>query len=190
MIPLFCYEQKKDGQKYLKSLQSLTPKSEARLYKAYQKKSLEDLPETDPVVTLLATPNDYQSKFGFFEFAFIQLKCFGECFIYKECPEEGVNAGKPTSLHLLDPQSVVLLITNTYPQYITGYDYIVSGQKILENVPVDKIIHIKYPNPSYSYNGTELRGLSPLKVLSRRFKYLFDLILYNHILLCIAGKYW
>src|SRR5690606_30943062 len=80
----------------------------------------------------------------------------------------GVNAGKPFSLHLLYPQYVIMHVSQTMGGMVHSYSYIIDGKVIAEKIPVEDIIHIKYFNPLFSYQSDQYRGLSPLKVLSKR----------------------
>lgn len=166
LIPLWCYEVKED--KELKKLKQLSYKAEPRLHKAYSLKALEDLPETDRVQALLENPNERMSKFEFFEFIYSSLNLQGEAFIVKQRPEMGVNAGKTVQMFPLYPQFIVMKVSNEYPREVLAYDYVVEGITLMENLPVEDVIHIKYFNPNFSINGSELRGLSPVKVLTKR----------------------
>jgi HK97 family phage portal protein len=166
MVPIYVYQVKDDAAH--KKLKMLQPTSEQRLFKAYSTKALEDAPESDPLLQLIQTPNDYQTEYEFKEHFFSRLHIDGEAFIYKEITELGVNANKVSSMHILEPKCVVMHITTTFPQTITGYDYIINGTKILDNVSPETIIHVPLFNPSNNYTINSFRGLSPLKVLSKR----------------------
>ena len=168
LVPLYCYLVKNDDA--AKQLHRLTqPHSMPFNTKSLMLKALEDLPEKDPVVSLLNAPGQGLSKFEFFEAVYTLLFIEGEVFIYKAKPEDGVNAGKPVELLLLMPQNVVLKVTDTMPRKVVAYDYVQDGFKIFENIPTEDVIHIKYFNP-YVYRGTDsyLRGLSPISVLKKR----------------------
>jgi HK97 family phage portal protein len=136
--------------------------------KALELKAFEDLPETDGLNELLENPSTTLSKFEFYEAIYIHLNLNGEAFLLKEKVELGVNAGKTVSLLIMHPQNIILKVSDTLPRRIVGYDYRVDGQVIYENIPVEDVIHIKYYNPQLTFSGSELRGLSPIKVLSRR----------------------
>lgn len=166
MIPFYAYEIIND--KVIKKLKKLQPKADVRVRAAYQVKALEDLPEEDALNELLEQFNDYQSKFEFLEAFYTMLYSQGEAFIYYPKYEEGINKGKPMFCHLMFAQFTVLRVTHTYPQEIVGYDYIVNGAAIMQGIPVEDVIHVKYFNPNYSLSGNELRGLSPLAVLRKR----------------------
>lgn len=136
--------------------------------KALELKAFEDLPETDGLNELLENPSTTLSKFEFFEGVYTHLYLNGEAFLLKEKPLVGVNAGKTVSLLIMHPQNVILKVSESLPRRVVGYDYRVDGQVIYENLSVEDVIHIKYYNPQLSFSGSELRGLSPIKVLSRR----------------------
>lgn len=167
LIPIRGYLIKND--KAAKELNKITNPHKLPLQtKALQIKALEDLPEEDPVNTLLENPSTTLSKFEFLEGVYTHLHLNGEAILLKERPEFGKNAGKPISLLIMHPQNVILKVSETLPRRVVGYDYRVDGQVIYENIPVEDVIHIKYYNPQLTFSGSELRGLSPIKVLSRR----------------------
>jgi HK97 family phage portal protein len=117
---------------------------------------------------LLENPCEQMSKYEFFEAVYTFLYSCGEAFILKERPALGVNAGLTAQLIILYPANIVIKVTDTLPRKVAGYDYVVDGYKVYENIPVEDMIHIKYFNPSMDFNGSELRGLSPLKALAKR----------------------
>jgi len=131
-----------------------------------QIKSMEDLPESDPVAMLLENPNG--SRYEFFCAAYTQIFINGEVFFWKERLQYGVNKGV-TKLHMLHPADMIVFISRAFPQTVTGYRYITPYGETIDFLP-DEIIHIKYCNPSNLYQQ-QFRGLSPLKsaqkILSR-----------------------
>lgn len=165
-IPLYGYEVTDD--KALKQLKSLSFNSPVRARKTYQQKALEDLPDGDPITDLLEDPFLGFNKYDGWEAIFITLLTQGEVFLYKLRPELGVNAGKTQKLGFMYPQYTVLRVTYNYPKEVVGYDYVVDGVKVIENIPKEDVIHIKYFNPHLPTTPDQFRGLSPLKVLARR----------------------
>lgn len=167
-VPLYAYLQTPD----VKSFQLLTREVKGYKnplkYKSLQTKALTDLPDNDPVAALIESPNPDMSKFEFYDAIYSFLCVFGECFILKERPSDGVNQGLPVQLNLMYPQYVIVKISQTLPRKIVGFDYRINGQMIRENIPVEDVIHIKYFNPEVGFLGEELRGLSPLVVLKKR----------------------
>lgn len=166
-IPLYGYYVTAD-QKSFKELKRELKYNNPYKYKKLQTKALEDLPEDDPACELLENPHETMSKFEFFESVFSFILLAGEVFILKERPDDGINKGRPISLKIMFPQCVTLKITDTLPRKVIAYDYRINGQLVYENIPASEVIHIKYWNPQMSYSGSELRGLSPLKVLKKR----------------------
>lgn len=168
MIPMYAYEQTEDKKafKFLSKGQKAW-KNPVR-YKSLQNKALTDLEEDDPVAMLLENPCDEMGKYEFFEAVHLFLCLFGECFILKEIPIEGVNQGKPIQLHILYPQGVIIKVSTALPRVITGYEYRINGTTLHANLTPEQVIHIKYFNPELNTTGNELRGLSPLSVLKKR----------------------
>lgn len=170
LIPIYPYLQVKD--KELKQLKALTQRqfyTNKGLWdiKMIQLKALIDAPDNDDLNALLETPNPLQSKNEFNLAAFCYWLLNGECFIYKYRVDAGANQGKVKELHIWPPDCVILNVTRTYPQKIVSYTYTFNGQRILENVPVTDVIHWKRFNPTANFDSYELRGLSPLKALTR-----------------------
>lgn len=170
LIPFYSYVKKED--KSLKKYKSLTNRQfytskgllDARLV---QVKALEEAPEDDPLNTLLDEPNPYTNKAEFFLAAYAYYLLNGECFIWKEILGDGNNKGKVKYLHIWEPENVVMHVTRTFPQTITGFSYVIGGKTIVGPVPVTDVIHWKKFNPmGCSWNGDNLRGLSPLKALT------------------------
>lgn len=167
LIPLRGYTI--TDEKKAKELRRITrPEKMPLQAKALMIKALEDLQDNDELNTLLENPSPNYGKFEFYEGVYVNLFLFGECIILKERPELGVNAGKPISMLILSPVHVVLNVSESLPRSIVSYSYVINGKMVFENIPPEDIIHIKYYNPEVSYSGNELRGLSTIKVLSRR----------------------
>lgn len=167
-VPLYNFIRTPDQKSFNKLLREIKGYKNPYKYKALQTKALDDSPDDDPVSMLLESPNQYMSKFEFYEAAYSFLLIFGECFILKERPEDGKNQGMPVELNLMFPQHVIHRISETFPRRIVGWDYRIAGNLIRENIPVEDVIHIKYFNPEATFLGNELRGLSPLVVLKNR----------------------
>lgn len=129
---------------------------------------LTDALDTDDLSIMLENPFEGMSKFESFYAICATILMQGECIMWKFKPENGPNKGKVSKLFYMAPQNVNLKVTNTFPRKILAYQYVENGQIIMDNIPVDEIIHIKYFNPLYGISGEELRGLSPLKILSKR----------------------
>lgn len=166
LIPFVTYEQK--DQEAVNKLRNMQAKADLRVRRSYEVKALEYLSDKDPLNVLLENPNTYQSKFEFFEGLYTFLFVQGECFIYTPKIQYGVTTGTVSEMHLMYPQYVILRLSNSYPHQLVGYDYVVDGVKIMEGIPVEDVIHMKYFNPNFSIMGNELRGLSPLVVLRKR----------------------
>lgn len=168
LVPLYGYEIKPD-KKAFNDLQRQLKKSVNPIkLKALSTKALEDLPEGDPLADLIEDPHETMSKYEFFEVIYASLPLYGEVFILKVRVELGPNRGKVIKLGFMHPANVVLRVSNTVPQRVLGYDYVVNGQVVMKNIPLEDVIHIKYFNPEVGMNGDELRGLSPIKVLIPR----------------------
>lgn len=125
----------------------------------FQTKALVDLPETDKFDQFIESMS-YEDRVKYYSILYIT----GELFLYKEILELGPNAGK-VILHTLNNQNVTVIISDTFPQRILGYQYLDAA--FSGTLSVDEVIHVKYYNPTIT-NGQQWRGLSPLQVLSKR----------------------
>ena len=180
LIPFYVYYVKEE--KRLRELYTLTTRifyTNKGLFDILmlRRKALMDAPEADPLVMLLTKPNQFQSQQEFFLSLFCYYLLYGECFIYKYRPDMGANSGRITELYSLSPGSLVVHVTQDYPQSVTGYEFVVNGVSIYKQIPPEDIIHIKKFNPETTSgfnmlnNYARFRGLSPLvpvrKLLTR-----------------------
>lgn len=126
----------------------------------FDKKSEEDLPDTDKL-TIFLESLDFSEK----EKLYTYLYLFGEVFMFKVKLPEGVNAGSMT-VRFLHPSRVALQISKELPAEIISYRYfdIDTGEDFA--IEPDDMIFIKFFNPSRVMMD-EWRGLSPVKVLAR-----------------------
>ena len=131
-------------------------------------KTLTETEEGDPLFDLLESPFEGMTKFESLYAIAATILMQGESIIYKEVPEFGPDKGKVIKLHYLEPYNVRIKVTAGFPRKILFYQYTVNGVIILDNIPPSEIIHTKYFNPEFGITGNELRGLSPLKVLTKR----------------------
>lgn len=167
-IPMYGYLKKPDKKAFTDLQRETKSLSNPFKLKKLQTKALEDLPEDDPLAQLIENPNEDMSKFEFLEAVYSFLFGAGEVFLHKQRPDFGANAGKVVQLNIMFPECVIPKVTDTLPRKIVAYDYRINGRMVFENIPARDIIHIKYWNPNITYNGDELRGLSPIKVLKTR----------------------
>ena len=158
-IPLYVHKEKKEVDKYRKRYDVSKPGTLQRLI--FRNKSMEDVPETDPLYMLLENPNSYMTQRFFFELSMLLFLLNGEVFIYKMRTGES-RGSKVVSLHIFAASDTAIRITGDWPYVIIGYDFSVQGKRVLVNVPASDVIHIKKPNPVYDLNGGHLRGVSPL----------------------------
>lgn len=165
MIPIYSYEVKnEEAAKRLKAIQK--PCEIPLQAKALQIKALNELPESDPLQMLMNDPCMDSSRYEFYIAAYTYLYLFGECFIYKHVSE---ITGKPFAMYIMHPENVILKVSHGYPRTVVGYDYIIDGVKVEENIPLELVMHIKEFNPeTCNYNGDNLRGLSRIRVLAKR----------------------
>jgi HK97 family phage portal protein len=107
-----------------------------------------------------------QMTFQFKELVYLNLLTTGEAFILKQRLKLGPNAGK-IKLKNLNPANIIVNVSEYFPFEITGYVYQDAGRGVSFPISVEDIIYIKLENPTVDANE-QIRGLSPIRVLSMR----------------------
>jgi HK97 family phage portal protein len=166
-IPLYVYEvkdEKQFGKDRLMQRKGIHDNKSIWDLKELQTKSLEIIGEQDPLQKLLDNPNDFQSKDEFYEAAYSFCLLSGNEYLYLNILDDAANKGKPYEMYHLPPNYIFPVITNTFPRRIESYEWIMNGIQVLKT---KNILHRRYFNPNYDYNGNELIGLSPLQAARR-----------------------
>lgn len=168
LVPIYEYRirDKKAYKKYriLERKAAKNPKNSI-LYevKELQNEALELYP--GEVQELLDEPNQWQSKGEFYSLCYLFMLLTGNRYIAKNVLTEAANAGKVYELTNLPPNFMYPLPTNDIPRRVGGYEFTLYNSKI--PFTTEQIIHGKYPNPVFDYQGNELVGLSPLQAGNR-----------------------
>lgn len=118
-----------------------------------------DVPNSE-MLKLLDKPNPMQGRDEFIEALFGWLLVTGNAYIYQISPEAGLNQGKPAELWLL-PSHLTEILGGGMTQPIAGYR-VNLGAGMSMPIPADKVIHLKYWNPSTDQSGSQLYGQSPM----------------------------
>lgn len=121
----------------------------------------------------LEKPNPIQSWEELFALEKLFLRVTGNVFYYDAAPEEGMNKGVPIFRYILPSHQMQIVLKEGAGQ-MDFYDVespvdhyiLVEGNKYI-TFPAEQITHIKYTNPLYDQEGTQLYGLSPLKAALR-----------------------
>lgn len=121
----------------------------------------------------LERPNELQSWTDVKALSEIYLNLIGNVFLYAPSPENGLNAGTPTNLYVL-PSHLIKLVLKKTENILTEENPIakymlIDGDQYIEFQEKD-VIHIKYSNPFFDFNGSHLYGLSPIKSLLRNIE--------------------
>jgi HK97 family phage portal protein len=171
MIPLKVYTVKDDNalKVYEAASQQKNYSTQNLLRKQFLKIKALEPAGNHPLQALLDRPNPSYPATEFFEGAYTFRLLTGNTYIHTPLLELGVNAGKPVEMWITPSQWTSLQVSDTWPRRIINYRLQIAE---LINIPVEEMIHIRYPNPQYTYVGNELIGLSPLragaKVLDRQ----------------------
>lgn len=119
------------------------------------------LPSNAPLSILLRRPNDFQTWMEFQQLAIVYLNLSGNVYIYMKRP---ALTGLPEQLYLLRPDNVRILVQERQK---IAYEYRPMG--IVNEavpIPIQDIIHIKFPNPLDPLEGQGY-GMSPIMPAAR-----------------------
>jgi len=112
------------------------------------------------MLKLLQNPNPLQGEDEFKEACFGWLLMTGNTYIYQISPDDGLNKGKPVELWLL-PSHLTEIIGGGMQKPIAGYR-VNLGAGMSYIIQPEKVIHMKYFNPTTDQSGSQLYGMSPL----------------------------
>ncbi len=160
-IPMKVYEVKDSAAlKHYKALKGMerTPEN---MYRAFQLKqrALVETPDDNPLQYLIDNPNRQDPKQLFYATVIAYRLVTGNGFISVPTLELGTNAGLVSEMFIMPSQYMGIITRNGWPNPVLGYELIVSGVELYRG---DEVIHTRYPNLSYTIDGLQLYGLSPL----------------------------
>lgn len=109
------------------------------------------------ILNLFNNPNKYQT-FWEIKYRIAQhLAIYGNCYIYKMRDKKG----EIQELHQLNPHFVKPVIINNLSKPISHYEYYYYGG--LKQLPIEDIIHIRYPDSDNPYVGKSvISNIMPL----------------------------
>ena len=113
---------------------------------------------------LLKWSNEYET-FNDLVSAGISYKLItGNKFIWANLLEAGANQGLPQELYMLPSQHMTILAKYGFPVKTLGFQ-LNAGE--IQSFPIEFILHEKFFNPEYDWQGGHLYGQSPLKAALR-----------------------
>jgi len=123
-----------------------------------KKKAFIEAPESD-LAKLIDRPNPLQAFPEFLE------NLLGFKFITGNGYAHGVELtdGRIGEMWVMPSQYTRIMADEGTEGLITGYILDLFGYE--EKIPSENVMHVKYWNPNYSYNGSHLYGMSPLMAL-------------------------
>jgi len=127
-------------------------------------KALEEVQGPNDLQRLLDNPNPSYIKSEYNSGLSIMRLITGNTYIHAPSLEFGVNKGRPAELWIMPSQFTSLQVSDTWPRRILGYKLIMG---VIQDVPAQDVIQVRYFNPQYTYVGNELIGLSPLRAGSK-----------------------
>lgn len=84
--------------------------------------------------------------------------------IYADLIPGGANTNVPDTLHNMPAQYLKIVATRNFPQTIVGFQ-LQAGE--IRNFTKQEVLHEKFWNPAYDWNGSGLYGQSPILAASK-----------------------
>lgn len=156
---VFIIKDKKKYQKYLSLHSSLKYKGvfEEMLY--YKDHSVEQVTDTK-LDALLQYPNESQTWDDLLTEACIFYNTTGNIYQGTNLLDGGANTGLPETIFTLPAHLMTIVAKNVFPARVESYK--LNLGQILDYTK-EQVLHLKMPNPSYTINGEQLYGMSPLQ---------------------------
>jgi HK97 family phage portal protein len=126
-----------------------------------RKKAFVEVDETDDLAKLIDRPNPMQSWADFVENNIGFMEITGNAYIHGTL----LTDGRFAELWTMPPQYTQIIADKGSESIVTGYTLMLYGYK--QPVPAETVLHLKYWNPDYSFAGSHLYGMSPLKAARR-----------------------
>lgn len=145
----------------LSTKQNYTPrqfiKSKSLELKAFEEKEL-SFP--------LKRPNPTQTWGEVFSLYKTFMRTTGNFYLYMVAPEEGVNKGVPKQCYVL-PSHMMQIVLKDGADLLSNENpidhYILTEGTSFIKFEAENVIHVKFSNPFFDFEGGHLYGLSPLK---------------------------
>lgn len=126
-----------------------------RLYKIKADGTWSEI-ESHPVLDLLYKPNLYSTRSELFEAVSMSLDFFGNAYLFMDGADS--PTAKPKALHILKPQNITIVRTDTFPANIVAYKYRYNAREYV--FQPHQVLHIRETNPS-----DPLKGLGPVQAM-------------------------
>lgn len=114
----------------------------------------------------LECPNTNQTWRELFALYETFMDTVGNCYFYLLSPENGMNKGQPTEIHIL-PAHLMQIVLKDNVDMIRDENpidyYILTEGRQYIRFETENIIHVKLPNPNFDLQGSHLYGQSPLR---------------------------
>lgn len=114
----------------------------------------------------LERPNPNQTWRELFALYETFMDLTGNFYLYLLSPEDGLNKGEPLEIYILPSHKMQIVLKENLDmiQEENPIDYYIltEGLQYIK-FEVEKVIHIKLPNPNFDLQGSHLYGQSPLR---------------------------
>lgn len=159
-VPFYVYKIKstKELAKYKSMMNNATSGADVARAEMIRVKAIAEVADS-PLNKLLEVPNQYQSWSEFLENVIGYKLITGNSYIWAN----RLESGKVSELVTLPSQYVAIISDGTI-NGVEGYTFTLVGW---DNLDSKDVIHLKYFNPYFDTNGTQLYGLSPLQAAYR-----------------------
>jgi HK97 family phage portal protein len=118
----------------------------------------------------LADPNPTQTWADIFGLYKTYMKTTGNFYLYTMTPKDGANAGVPMQSFVL-PSHLMQIVLKKDAKMLTtenpiDHYMLIEGLQYIK-FDVEDVIHVKYSNPNFDMQGSQLYGQSPLRAALR-----------------------
>lgn len=114
----------------------------------------------------LEKPNPTQSWSEIFALYKTFMRTTGNFYLYMVSPEDGANKGVPLQCYVL-PSHMMQIVLKKDASFLSAESpishYILTEGNAYLEFEAENIIHVKFPNPFFDFEGSHLYGLSPLR---------------------------
>lgn len=163
-INLYKVKDAKKAEKYKAMTRGLVDSKSMSDILKVKAQAFEEVDKEHPVLKLLQKPNEWQSEADFRANRLGFRLVTGNYYMYKSFPQVGSKLGEPVSLYLL-PSQYMQIISGGLMEPVKSYVNCYNGGK--EPIEAEKIIHNRAWSLDYSYAGSHLFGISPIKAATK-----------------------
>lgn len=162
-LNLYKVRDKKKAFKYKSMTQGLIDRESLREVRRLKAQAFEEVETDHPALALLNKPNEWQSEAAFRGNRLGFRLATGNYYVYMAFPTVGLTKDQPIGLYPL-PSQYMEIVSGGLLEPVRGYVNTYGGTRI--EIPAKQVIHNRAWSLDYSYPGSHLYGVSPIKAAS------------------------